>query len=183
MRMKLFRYSLACWLCCDLAVDAQTPDDPVAALQTASGDAELSAGNYLKAKAIFTQAAVRLGAIAGTSDSQFHEIYRRSVEADVLTGNYAVARDAAQRMLDKISKKPEEQAQVYLLQARIAVERGEFDAAAGLFERARNGASALAGDVRAGYGELLRRQEKYQDAARTFAEATSSCPRRAPAGS
>jgi len=146
---------------------------PLVGQQMTNGDAEMAAGNFLKARAIFTAAAVRLASTVG-GEAQFHSMFIRQLEAEVLTGDYPVALLTAQGMLaKKVSRTPEEQAQVYLLQGRIALEQGDFDAAAGYFDRATAGGVAAVGLARAGIAETFRRQEKFTEATGKFAEAAS----------
>ena len=132
----------------------------------------MSAGSFVKARAIFTASAQQLSSIAGTTNAQLHAAYLRQLEAEVLTGDYALASRTAQGLL-AISKTTEELAQVHFQQGRIALERGEFDAALGYFERAMAGGGASADFARVGIAETLRRQEKYTEASRAFAEASS----------
>jgi tetratricopeptide (TPR) repeat protein len=156
-------------LCCSLSTTAQSVDP--------AGDAEIAAGNFLRARAIFTATAERLGSIVGTTESQFHAAYLRQLETELLTGDYAVASRTAQAMLAKVSKTPEQQAQVHLLQGRIAIEKGDFDAAAGFFERATAAGGTALNLARAGIAETLRRQEKFPAALKQFTEAASMLAR------
>jgi tetratricopeptide (TPR) repeat protein len=158
-------------LCVWLPLPAQQMD-PGVAQQISSGDRELAAGNYTNARAIYLGAADRLGSIAGATLPQLHSAYAKRLEAEILTGDYNSASQLAQGMLSRgISTTPEEQAHLAYLQARIAVERGEFDAAAGLLDRAMAAGGTLGGEVRATAAELLRRQEKFADSTKAFAEA------------
>jgi tetratricopeptide (TPR) repeat protein len=146
----------------------------LAAQPMSSGESEFTAGNFLKAKGIFIASAERLGSTGGTTLGQLHDAYLRQLETEVLTGDYGTASNTAQRMLSKVSTSPEQQAQVSLLQGRIAIERGEYDAALGFLERAASTVPALA---RASAAELLRRQEKFPEAERAFDDAAAMLAR------
>jgi tetratricopeptide (TPR) repeat protein len=152
---------------------AHAQSEAAVAQQIANGDNELAAGNYLRAKAIFHSAADQRGQIAGVTPSQLFEAFYRRLNAEVLTGEYGSASQLAQSLLTRMTLQPEEQSQVIFQQGWIAMERGEYTAAAGYFDRAMNGAGPTTGLVRAASAELLRRREQYPEALRAFEEAAT----------